>query len=472
MPKTNKKFKKGATSIYVVVLGTLLFSVITVSFIRIIVNEVTKTTNDELAQSAYDSALAGIEDAKTAMKRYYECKVITKTEDRPEDCDNIVSNVENGFAKANLAPSDADYGYCDAITKALSRNGTEGGEVLVQEQSSSSNNKVVQAYTCVIIDNALEDYRGVLYPDNPVYVVPLKTDHPETVTGVRILWTSEDDGTSFDSLSYRNKDSFYPTGEGVAVPPTISAQIIQTANSFSLDQFSSSVGKSTNRGGVILVPSGEDQTVIQGTSHPAPADSVTHIGRLSDGTTIIADSNNHSYSRSTSNQVQKIKCRTRLSDEFACVASMEIPGPIGGSDAEGHATERNNNTFFLVLTLPYATPTTSFSVQLCTDKDASSRGDCIENNNLSIALFKDAQIAVDSTGRANDMYTRVEARVELRDNFPFAEYALQATDTGEEAIKKNFYVTSDCVNTNDPNNPISCKDTDDVKDQLLTKTAP
>ena len=62
MPKPNNKFKKGATSIYVVVLGTLLFSVITVSFIRIIINEVTKTTNDELAQSAYDSALAGVED--------------------------------------------------------------------------------------------------------------------------------------------------------------------------------------------------------------------------------------------------------------------------------------------------------------------------------------------------------------------------------------------------------------------------
>ena len=391
--------------------------------------------------------------------------MITNSDDLPEDCDNIVSNVENGFTKANLSPSDEDYGYCDAITKALSRNGTEGGEVLVQEQSSSSNSgKVVQAYTCVIIDNALEDYRGVLYPDNPVYVVPLKTDNPESVTGVRIAWTSEEDGTSFNNLSYRNKDKFYPTDEGVAVPPTISAQIIQTANSFSLDQFTSSSGKSTNRGGVVLVPSGEDQTNISGTSNPAPADAITHIGHLSNGTTIITDSNNHSYSRTTTNQAQKIKCRTKLSDEFACVASIEIPGPVDGSDSEGHATERNANTFFLILTLPYATPTTSFSVQLCTDKDAASRGDCIENNGLSIALFKDAQIAVDSTGRANDMYTRVEARVELRDNFPYAQYALQATGTDQEAIKKNFYVTSDCINTNDPNNPVSCKDTDDVKD--------
>ena len=53
-------FKKGATSVYVVVIATLLFSVITFSFIRIIISEVNKTASDELAQAAYDSALAGI----------------------------------------------------------------------------------------------------------------------------------------------------------------------------------------------------------------------------------------------------------------------------------------------------------------------------------------------------------------------------------------------------------------------------
>ena len=62
------------------------------------------------------------------------------------------------------------------------------------------------------------------------------------------------------------------------------------------------------------------------------------------------------------------------------------------------------------------------------------------------------------------MYTRVEARVEFRDNFPYAEFALQATGSGQESIKKNFYVTSNCINTDDPNNIKNCEDTDDVKD--------
>ena len=65
----SSKAKKGATSIYVVMIATLLFSIITVSFIRAIVSESHRTTDDELAQSAYDSALAGIEDTKTALKK-------------------------------------------------------------------------------------------------------------------------------------------------------------------------------------------------------------------------------------------------------------------------------------------------------------------------------------------------------------------------------------------------------------------
>ena len=454
MPKLKTKFKKGATSIYVVVIGTLLFSVITVSFIRIIIGETARTTSDELAQSAYDSALAGVEDAKTALKRYYECEAISDINSRPSDCGTIVDRINEGFRTANLSPDNADYGYCDAIAEALSRR-DDAGEVLVQEHTSNnSNGNIVQAYTCVIIDDSLEDYRSTLSSSNPVRVIPLKTDNPETVTGVRISWYTEDDGT-FSTANYANQDAFYPisSGKGTPTPPTISAQVIQTANQFTLDQFTNydSATNATNRGTVILVPTenGSD----------------THVGRLSgSATTVLADSNNHSYSRTTNNQPQKIKCRSNLSDEFACVASIEIPGPVGGINANGEATERNADTFFLVLTLPYANPTTTFSVQLCTDKD-SPRGDCLSNGELSITQFKGAQVSVDSTGRANDMYSRVESRIEFKDNFPFAEFALQATGSSDDSIKKNFYVTSNCINTNATNaSEWNCDNTGSVND--------
>ena len=60
---TSIKTKKGATSIYIVAFTTMVLSILTISFVRIMVSEAQQTSNYDLSQSAYDSALAGIEDA-------------------------------------------------------------------------------------------------------------------------------------------------------------------------------------------------------------------------------------------------------------------------------------------------------------------------------------------------------------------------------------------------------------------------
>lgn len=437
MFKRQSKFKKGATSVYVVVIATLLFSVVTVSFIRIIINEASKTTSDELAQSAYDSALAGVEDAKTALKQYYECVDADSTEGT---CERVVKALnERGFNASTT-------GYCDAVSEALGRISVGADqEVLVKEVYDSTNSandeNIVQAYTCVIVDNTPSDYRSTLGSGDTIRVIPLKTENPNSVTGIRILWYAEDDEQNRNYLYDSSSNKFTPLGNGnsTPVPPTLSAQIIQTAKTFTLGQFENSQGSSTNRGTVFLVPSKQTSAI-------------NHIGQQT-----VIDSNNHDYSGRASatnpnNQPQLIKCEnSALSEVFACVASIELPSPIAN---EG-TSERNGDTFFLVLSLPYGQPTTAFAVQLCTDDlepgggNGSARGDCRKTNGEeSIADFKDVQIAVDSTGRANDMYSRVEARVEFRDiYFPFPEFAIQATSQDNDAIKKNFYVTDNCIST-------------------------
>ncbi len=439
MLRNKQKFKKGATSIYVVVIATLLFSVVTVSFIRIIINETNKTTSDELAQAAYDSALAGVEDAKVALKQYYECVDADNAGgalegDDLDRCNRVMDNLDKGFSSIDITDqSNPLYGYCDAVSQALGRG--DAGEVLIKEEYDSTINEdhIVQAYTCVTVDNSLSDYRSTLGANDTIRVIPLKTDSPKDVTGIRISWYTEDDGP-FNNLNYGNKNNFTSlSSSSTPTPPTLSAQIIQTDKTFTIGQFdnSSADGKTTNRGTVFLVP---DSPVL---NNPH-----THVKK-----DIIVKSNNHDYGRADHNEPQKINCRSgQLSDSFACVASIALPDPVpnGSSDAE-----RNADTFFLVLTLPYGQPTTTFSVQLCTDKTdsgADPRGDCKEGDNMSTADFKDVQIAVDSTGRANDMYSRVEARVEFRDiYFPFPEFAIQATGSEEDAIKKNFYVTDNCI---------------------------
>ena len=61
------KTKKGMASLYLVAFTTLLLGVLTMSFVRVMVTESKESSNSDLSQSAYDSALAGIEDAKTAI---------------------------------------------------------------------------------------------------------------------------------------------------------------------------------------------------------------------------------------------------------------------------------------------------------------------------------------------------------------------------------------------------------------------
>ena len=59
--------KKGAAAIYVVIFTATLLSIIALSFVRLMLSEMSRTTNYSLSQSALNSALAGIEDAKIVL---------------------------------------------------------------------------------------------------------------------------------------------------------------------------------------------------------------------------------------------------------------------------------------------------------------------------------------------------------------------------------------------------------------------
>jgi hypothetical protein len=101
-----------------------------------------------------------------------------------------------------------------------------------------------------------------------------------------------------------------------------------------------------------------------------------------------------------------------------------------------------------MLNLPYGKPTTEVSVKMysCNDntKSIGAEGNCTN------VKFADVQPKIDSTGRANDLFRRVEARVELADiDYPIAEFALASTGSGDaNIVKKDFYVTKNCQYTN------------------------
>ncbi|MBQ3261499.1 hypothetical protein IJH29_02500 [Candidatus Saccharibacteria bacterium] len=405
MLKLLQKFKSGATSIYVVVIATLLFGVITVSFIRIIVGEASRTTSDELAQSAYDSALAGVEDAKVALKKYQECllnpSAVPASSGAPT-CSEIQTAMETSF---NSVQNNGDL-YCDAVQEALGRATDSGSGVTIQEKNTTDES-IVQAYTCVVVNNVLADYRASLSSSGTLKVIPLKSvQNPTEVTAIKISWYSKDDSEG-QALNFANQGGRF--GNTTSYPPTISAQVIQTAPSFSLSDLDVTKGDDTDRATVFLVPT-------------------KNSGNNYVGKDVLYKSNDHT----SENTPQDIYCDENTAEEFYCSAVLALPEPVNGPD-------RNADTFLLVLSLPYGTPDTTFSVQMCTGRTAGQ-----ECNTTT--PFQDAQISIDSTGRANDMYSRVEARVEFTDSyFPYAEFAIQATGNGSSSIDKNFYVTVNCI---------------------------
>ena len=159
--------KNGAATFYVVIFTTLLVTVIVTSFIRIILSETARTINTDLSTSAYDSALAGVEDAKIALVRYRKCLDEGYTANAAAtvgSCERLIADIKNGIANDS----------CDTIGTALGR--VTSGEVVVQEQSGTGENNSSafdQAYTCVKISERTDDYRATLNSTTNTRLIPL-----------------------------------------------------------------------------------------------------------------------------------------------------------------------------------------------------------------------------------------------------------------------------------------------------------
>lgn len=398
--------KQGVASLYAVVFATILFGVITVSFTKIIISETIQSSNDDLSQSAYDAALAGVEDAKAVINRYYEC---------------LNAHGAGGCNAYNLFDNDNDCS--DGFPLAEKLYGFDG-EVLIQESGAASGGdggSYDQAYTCVLVSDKTPDYRGTLTSDTRTKVIPLSVNNGTSnstnlseVATVQFSWYSSlnqgsnmvINGTSTSNFSGKD-GGLLPDATNILVPPVIQLTLIKTnGGSVNLNDFHQE--NNTNES-------------VNSTLVFAPSTATTKAEKAISWTDIDSAGSTHTDD-TTSNihVVQTVDCGS--SAEFACTVNLQVNGKLHTGD-----------NAILVASLPYGDAYTDFAVKLLKADD-------------TIINFQGAQISVDSTGRTNQLFRRVESRLDPADLFfPYPQYALEIDGTGEDAtIKKNFWVTANC----------------------------
>ena len=447
-----EKKKKGAASIYIIVVTALLFSIITAGFINLVVSELENSAENNLSQSAYDSALAGIEDAKLARNEYYKCANQGYIEPAGSlSISNITSNDMSAKCGAinyliQTTQEDGDKPLCNIVPLIL---GTQDDlnnpqPTYIKETTASGafsgNIDTVQAYTCVTIDTTPPDYQNTLDESNSTVIVPLipadstglATEATKNIEQITIEWwlqrNSMDNGDYSDETKrYGNIDATGKVkfGANTPLPPTISMQLFQTgsyngASQFKLEDFSNTTSEdSTNRGTLWLVPSKEN----------SDADKDPDGNKFS--AKKLAQSNNHNTGDKDDgkNAAQRVKCD--YVKDYICSVTIDLPRPQGNGERHSAA-----GTFMLMLSLVYNDPATEVRVTM---KDSAG----------NTKNFYNVQASVDSTGKANDIFRRVEGRIEFHEvDFPIPQYALESLGGDDtDGLIKDFRVTKNCWTT-------------------------
>lgn len=409
------KERKGAASLYVVVFATILFGVITLSFIRIILSESSQTSNDDLSQSAYDSALVGVEDAKIAVNRYYQCLSGGKSEadcERPKIFKPECENEASGVNQIGIA----DYLY----------EWYNDGEIKVQESLASDDEYgAEQSYTCVIVSDVVDDYRSTLTSDTRTRVVPIAINSStlSSVDRIEFSWYSETNSTVFSKLDNGGR---FTSKQDAPTPPVISLGVLATGPEININNFNSDSNPYFSTS--ILLPSSSNPPENIGASNKDG--SFNASAELTKANTISSNEilSKANAAKGSVNQPNLVRC---THGDFACTVTLEVSSYLG-TVAGGNIANINGGNLMLVVSMPYGDTVTDFRVKVL-------------KSDGSVIQFDGVQISVDSTGRANQLVRRVETRLDPADVFfPYPQFALELTGDADDALRKNFWITANC----------------------------
>ncbi len=281
----------GAASLIVVIFSVLLLMTVSLGFMRLVVTDQERTTDDELSRGAYDAAIAGVEDGKRVLQA---CLANGDT----RACNAITSNECNTVQRARIL--------------SASHRDSDKGQILLQN-STGVNGGFDQAYTCVKVERDAADLEGTLNSDTS-QVKMLQTTG--AFTQLDISWFVRPPlGTDVElSLAPPTplpaQNAWSSTATRVR-PPILRVQLMQYRDgNFNLEDFD------TDGGGHVLYlyPSNV------GASVAAPLSFGSDVRRTGTG-----------------NLLQPVRCSTATTERYLCSVRVNVPAPVGGSAAERRA---------------------------------------------------------------------------------------------------------------------------------------
>lgn len=353
--RQNNHRQSGAVAIFIVIFTSLTLLILTTGYMTLMVREQTQSNRTDISQSAYDSALVGVEDAKRVLA---ECR-------------------KDATGNTSLACQAIERKECNTVQFSRLLGPLANDEVKIQSSYGNANSgeQLDQAYTCVKIDRNTKDYQAHMAEDGAL-MVPLRGR--EQVSKIRVSWFRRDERDttsklgrpqSFNPDSLPSKDKWADTTAGTKTPPILQAQLIAPENGTVFNPAALKTSESNEL--VMLYPQGQY----------GGAATASFNQRISDDAV-------------GTNNTQPVGCIKREYEDngdYACRATIDL--------ASLHKTiEANAPLAFLRLSSIYATDKTAVKVELLDAGD-------------SVVEFADVQPNIDVTARTNNVFRRLETRV-------------------------------------------------------------
>ncbi len=357
------KNNQGAASIFLVIFTMLIITTIVLGFTGIMLRDQSQASDADLSKSAYDSSLAGVEDAKRAVSRYLQGCGPGGTA-TPAQCNIWRTAFPNCNSNSVI------------VFGASSTDNSE--RLITTSASSTAETDLDQAYTCVKTTLDTPDYIGSINEDEQV-LIPLRS--VSDFNTIHISWFTRDNINREVAAADRDKVNLEMPFSGVSPelpynndnswpknrPPLLKAQYIQMPASFSLTDFdeTSTDGTQSNTNSIFMYP-------IRGGGSSVNAAALVDVAPRYD----------------SSVEPWQVSCKPTVTDSgYACSATLDVPPTLGGAA---------KSSAYLSLRPFYNL--TNYKVELL--------------NGGSVVNFSGVQPKVDSTGRANDIFRRVSARIE------------------------------------------------------------